>query len=841
MLNFLSWYLTLTLLGLFTFPLVYRFFPKFADRGYSFSRAIGLLLWGYIFWLLTSLGIAQNNLGGILLGLAIVGGGTAWALNREEGRQEILAWLKEHARLIATVEILFFFSFIALALLRASNPEALGTEKPMELAFINAILRSPAFPPRDPWLSGYAISYYHFGYIMAAMLAKVTATAGSVAFNLMTALIFALSASGAYGILYNLLSLSPKAIPEKEEEQELTKHSLRQKRRISASFFSFPATSAPTNSALLAPLFLLLVSNFEALLEIIHQTGLFWISNAPNFWTWLNIKNLNTDPATQTPIPQRFWWWWRASRVIQDFDLLGNHREVIDEFPFFSFLLGDLHPHLLSLPFALLAVAVALYIFIGGWRGKTTLFKFRFDLPPFAIFGISLLLGGLAFLNTWDILPAATLITAAYTLARVRRKGWSWERLEDFLYFGMLSGTAAIFLYLPFYLGFASQAGGILPNLINPTRGAHLWIMFGTLLIPLFLWIFSLMPKNISWTRTRRRPPERAESASNSTLRVNRKVGFGLVFGLLIALWAFSWLTAWAATLARPELATDLIRSQGVGNLSELFKRATSLRINYFAGIFTLFLVTGGAVTLLFFSKEPKNAEQDAGLARTFVLLMIVLGSLLVIAPEFFYLRDQFGTRMNTIFKFYYQAWLLWSLAAAYASVSLLKKGRGYQIGLGLVIAAALIYPVFGVMSKQNPNTPLTLDSAAHLHPDEAAAVAWLQKAPDGVLLEAVGGSYTGYARISTYSGLPTVLGWPGHESQWRGGYEEMGTRQQDIETMYTSPDWEQTKELLARYNVRYVIVGGLERSTYRVDERKFQRYLTPAFSQGEITVYLVP
>ena len=94
------------------------------------------------------------------------------------------------------VEILFFLAFAFLAFVRAGNPEIVGTEKPMELAFINAILRSPTFPPHDPWLSGYAISYYYFGYVMTAMLAKATGTLGSVAFNLMLALVFALSAVG---------------------------------------------------------------------------------------------------------------------------------------------------------------------------------------------------------------------------------------------------------------------------------------------------------------------------------------------------------------------------------------------------------------------------------------------------------------------------------------------------------------------------------------------------------------------------------------------------------------------------------------------------------------------
>ena len=797
MINFIAWYLTLTILGLMTFPIVYRLFPKFADRGYSLSRTAGLLVWGYAFWMLTSLGIAQNNIGGILLGLAILASLSFWSFTETAKDQtlNIIIWLKSNFRLVFTIEALFLLSFTAIAFLRAANPEALGTEKPMELAFINAILRSPTFPPRDPWLSGYAISYYHFGYIMTAMIAKLTATAGSIAFNLMTALVFALSAIGAYSILYNLLSTDY---------------------RLQTTDFSEEPSNLQ-NSALLAPLFLLLVSNFEGFLELIHQQGILWTSSSKNFWIWLNIKTLNEAPANLQPIPERFWWWWRASRVIQDFDLAGNHREVIDEFPFFSFLLGDLHPHVLSLPFILLAVAVALNIYLGGWRGKTEVFKFRFTLTPLGIFIVALILGGLAFLNTWDILIAAALITSAYGLKRAYENGWHWLLLEDFLYFGILTVVSSILLYIPFYLGFASQAGGILPNLINPTRGAHLWVMFGTLLLPIFFWMIYLWRGKINW-----------------------KIGFGLVLGLLLFLWLFSWLIAWIASLINGDLATTLIHSQGITSFGELFRQASVRRGEYIGSALTLLFVAGGAVSLLFFRKKPVNAEQDEDLARpdSFILLLTLLGSLLVIAPEFFYLRDQFGTRMNTIFKFYYQAWILWSLAAAYGSVILLKKKRGMVIIV--LIMMSLVYPVYGVMSKAN-FAKLTLDSAAYIQQDEAAAIAWLEYAPDGVILEAVGGSYTGYARISTNTGLPTVLGWPGHESQWRGGYEEIGSREDDVEAIYTSPKWDRTKPLLEKYNVRYVVVGALENSTYRVDEGKFQRYLESVFSQGGISIYRVP
>src|SRR3990172_875834 len=201
---FLVWYIILTILGWLTFPLAHYLFPALADRGYTLSRAAGMLIWGYIFWLLASLGIAQNDMGGILLALALLVGLSAWSVvNRQSS---IGNFLQSNKALIITTEILFFVAFAFLAFVRSANPELASTEKPMELAFINGILRSPVFPPQDPWLSGYAISYYYFGYVMTAMLARLSGIAGSMAHNLMTSLIFALGAVGSFGILYNLLS-----------------------------------------------------------------------------------------------------------------------------------------------------------------------------------------------------------------------------------------------------------------------------------------------------------------------------------------------------------------------------------------------------------------------------------------------------------------------------------------------------------------------------------------------------------------------------------------------------------------------------------------------------------
>ena len=820
-LAFVSWYVIITLLGWLTFPLAYFLFPALADRGYSLARVAGLLIWGYLFWIFTSLGLTQNTVGGILFALLVLVGLSAWALSNIEHRvSSIVSWLKSNLRFVITVEVLFLIAFAFLAFLRAGNPELDGTERPMELMFINSILRSPTFPPHDSWLSGYAISYYYFGYVMTAMLAKLAGLAGSVAHNLMTSLIFGLAAIGAYGILYNLLSLV-------NQKLQNTNH------------------PSPIGFSFLAPLFLLLVSNIEGFLEVLHRHGIFWPANSTsNFWTWLGIKDLSDAPSQPlTWIPDRFWWWWRASRVVSDFDLRGNFQEVIDEFPFFSFLLGDLHPHVLAIPFNLLAVGIALNLFLGGWRGDIALFGFHLNISKTGFLFAALTLGGLAFLNTWDILVGAALIIFAYILFRVHEEGWSWSRLEDVFVLGIPLGLFALILYLPFYFSFSSQASGVLPNIINPTRGAQLWVMFAPFFIPLIAYL-----AYISFGK------KRATRWSLAAL---------LAIGFVVLLWGFSWLLSLGVNFIDPLTAHQFIQSQGVANLQALFAEATLRRLSYIGGLLTLLALL--IPTLAFLLANRKTIPQDdrssptiqsqssitAHQPSTFVFLLIALACVLVIAPEFVYLHDEFGTRMNTIFKFYYQAWLLWSLATAFGAVILIQNLRGvwdwiFRVGLVILLFISLTYPVLSIANKTNNFNPTfgwTLDDFTriqHNTPDEAAAIEWLKSAPDGVIAEAVGGGYTSYGRISEYTGLPTVLNWPDHESQWGRTGADLGTRQDDIKTLYSTPDWSTALAIINQYNIRYVYIGDLELSTYSVQEDKFHANLTQAFQQGTVTIYEV-
>ena len=464
MLQFILWYLLLSLIGWLTFPHSLSSLPCAGRPGLQpDSRALGLLVWAYLFWMMACLGIIQNDGGGLLLALIVLAIVSGFNLLQSEVRKSMGEWIKANLRLIATIEVLFFLAFAFLVFVRAGNPEIVGTEKPMELAFINAVIHSPTFPPHDPWLSGYGISYYYFGYVITAMLAKATGTLGSVAFNLMLALVFALSAVGAYGVLYNLLGIRGNRKPKKLIEGHVKNPEFP---------FSLP---------LLGPLFLLLVSNFEGFLEILYARGIFWNFNSKGtaissvFWKWLDLQDLRNAPLKLSWMPERYYWWWRASRVITETNLAGRANEVIDEFPFFSYLLGDLHPHILAMPFGLLAVAMALNLFLGGWKGDINLVFYRLPIRPMGFVFGALLLGGLAFLNTWDILTGFGLAAGAYILLRVRTSGWSWSRLYDLFAFGLPMVLLAILLYLPFYAGFSSQAGGIIPNLEFSTRGMHIY------------------------------------------------------------------------------------------------------------------------------------------------------------------------------------------------------------------------------------------------------------------------------------------------------------------------------------------------------------------------------
>jgi uncharacterized membrane protein len=212
-----------------------------------------------------------------------------------------------------------------------------------------------------------------------------------------------------------------------------------------------------------------------------------------------------------------------------------------------------------------------------------------------------------------------------------------------------------------------------------------------------------------------------------------------------------------------------------------------------------------------------------------FLWILIAGGSVLLLIPELLYLRDAFESqplfRMNTVFKAGFQAYLLLGLAAGcalpWAAAWLPRRAwTGWAIGAAILLLLGFVYPYAGSHARTAgfPTAP-TLDGLKWLRagsPGDPGAISWLRaNAPrDAVVLEAFGGDYSafGHARISTFTGRPTVIGWAGHEVQWQ---HDPGTRGVDVEAMYKGTDLVATRGLLGRYGVRYVVAGPIEQTTY--------------------------
>jgi YYY domain-containing protein len=840
------WWAAVTILGLAATPLVLQLLRWLPDRGYAFVKMAGVLLVSYLFWLLSSLGLLGNNHGGILLAMLLVLAASVWSYRRNNG--EVREWLRANRRYVLVAELVFALAFFFWAWARAQNPAITGTEKPMEFAFLNAVGRSHTMPPLDPWLSGYAISYYYFGYVMTSLIARLALVAEPLAFNLGLAWLAAGTGLGAFGLVYNLVSATRAKANER------------------------PALGLGILSAIALPL----AGNMQVLLEFLHANGI----GSAAFWAWLDVRDIS-GPASDIGFGStgpRFWWWWRSSRVIHEYHLSGVPEEGLEpivEFPAFSFLLGDMHPHVLALPFAFLTLAVALswwlrtdsFIDEESWQhhsfaGRAGLLVGKIGLPLWAFSAI--VLGGLSFLNTWDVLIHLFVVVAAFVLGQWRVAGeWHGRFLSQAIYVGAMLALPAIVLYLPFYIGFRSQAGPpfLLPMLMQPTRLPQYLIIFAMPLWAIVAMIITVV------ARTRRRRWSLALT-----------VGLLLLGVLLLLMLLLGWIIA-----ASPEgagrivaLANDLdITLPGQeGALSLPGRMAWGIRAvlavapaiigarlaNPWLTLLLAALV--GIVVMLWTGRferddssemeamEP-DPERDIN-PLPFVLLLVLTGALLTLGPEFVYLRDNFGLRLNTVFKFYYQTWVLFGVAAVFALDYLWRNARPAAMlataGYGLMLAAALLFPAFGISSRaQEYAHPATLNGIAHYRytqPDEHAALMWLRQNVKGapVIVEAIGGQYSpqGHGRVSATSGLPTLLGWAGHEYQWRGSTPEPPEREAAVEQIYGGRDWTTARELLDRYGVRYIYVGPLEVSTYgpHVLERFQQQRLEVAYANESVIIY---
>jgi YYY domain-containing protein len=897
MIQILVWWLIMQVLGWLAFPTAMRIFRWLPDRGYTFSKSLGLLLISFVLWIGASTGLLSNNLGGILFSILLLAGISAWFYFSCKGNllPDLRTYLREKWKLVLTVEALFTLALLGWAILRAYAPykiEPTGGEKFMEIAFQNGILRSERFPPLDSWLSGFAISYYYFGYVMMALLTRLSGAVPGVGFDLYDSLLFALTLIGSFGIVYNLVAFTLKA----------------RYKEGGASPPQGPALAA----GVLGGLMVTVMGNLEGVLEAIHARGVL----PSSFWNWIDIPGLAQAPVINSWYPgEIFMWWWRASRVLADKTFAGLDIGVqpIDEFPFFSFLLGDNHPHVLALPFVLLAIGLALNLLLRQMDEERSLRRSIANGPPeqsqdqkstiegadpepqskphwwnpvafsldndWLLFIFSaLILGALGFLNTWDLPIYLGLVVLAYGLGSVMVKGRvDRDTIIRSVIFGLGLGILSGLLYSFFYLSFSSQASGILPYVFPPTRLPQYLIMFGTFIF--FVACFLLVYLN----KQSREDGRRLKSVLTWWWRILLVcIGFYIVILLLVAL-----VLSLQKLIPDSTLVSTIQSVLGGINLSQAFTESVSSRLRnpwLLLMVTTLLaLVMANLASLL--RRRSTSADEPPGTTPSlysngsdiFVFLLIFTGLALSLIVEFVYLRDSFGVRMNTVFKFYYQAWVMLGCASAYAVWWLLDRLERpasrflFILGAVLVIGLGLVYPIMAIPSRAAGFTgPANLDGSsavANSNPDDWAAIQWLDaNAQEGVpvgnvpvILEApsvppTGGSYTYQGRISAFTGFPTVLGWAVHESQWRGNYDEQGRREPDIAAIYTTSDGQTALDLLHKWNVSYVILGASELSyiqnlcsqpergcTMSTALRKFDRVLQPVFSAGQVTIYKVP
>ena len=419
MIDALIWFITVEFLSLIFLPVTFLLFKNLPDRGYAFGKALSILFVSFILWILSNMHVLPNDRWAIILIVALLTAVSCVLFWRY--RQGIKEFILKNRGVIVATEVIFLSFFILYSVIRSYNPEIVNTEKPMDFAFLNAIMRTDYFPPHDPWLSGFNINNYYFGHMMMATLTKLTGISTAVSFNLSLSLIFALAAAGSFSIVYNLVKLCHKGL------------------KTAIGF------------GIAAAVFLVILGNLEGALE----TGYAHHVGSDGFWNWVGINGLQTPYHSNNWYSSDFWWWWHASRVIPP---VGGI-DTITEFPYFSFLLGDLHAHLLALPFVLLSLAVILNLFAAeetlglGWLKK--------NITPFIL--IVVCIGSLGAIHTWDLpIYLFIFVAAVWIQTRVRHSTERWWK--GWVLIGVIAIAGAILFYLPFYL-----------NMSTPVNGISLW------------------------------------------------------------------------------------------------------------------------------------------------------------------------------------------------------------------------------------------------------------------------------------------------------------------------------------------------------------------------------
>lgn len=509
-------------------------------------------------------------------------------------------------------------------------------------------------------------------------------------------------------------------------------------------------------------------------------------------------------------LPNSNWWFFESTRVVGN----GN---TINEFPFFSILLGDLHPHVMALPFTILAIGFGANFLLSPGRDLWSL-SFS-SISRFAATAIAV--GALFTINSWDYPTFWLVLTGCLAIhAYLSDDRMEWWRAPALV--APTLGIAGVIFFLPFYLHFQSLARGL--GFVSTRTDVWQFVqVFGLFLIPCGLLLASLAALL--------RPIEETEVVEPATGRS----AFGLA-------------------------------EKGATDTSMVFTMLSVLAVLVLAAVFhvwVLLLVLLAGIGALLLLQRVLGTERPSR-PDALALLLVTVACLVLVLTETVYIRDVFDGgdlyRMNSVFKFYYQAWTVLGLAGAYAvfrSRQILCRlvSRTFAsfalILMALGLAGGGVYTVLAPQSSPDDGTR-GLDGMAWLqrqYPGDYSAVLWLtaHAPPNAIELESTGDATHGsdynaqVSRISTFTGLRTVMGWPGHEDQWRPGDGNVGQRVADVRTIYTSPNIRPAARLLHQYGVKYVIVGATEHLDFgsaSTGLTKFGRFMRVAHQAVGTTIY---
>ncbi|MDP6513730.1 MAG: DUF2298 domain-containing protein, partial [SAR202 cluster bacterium] len=778
------------------------------DRGWLFAKALGLLLVGLVVWLLASLqwmDFSRASVSVAVVALFIVS-----ALIVARQRDAIKEFLIQHWKALTIAEVVFIAAFLAFLVVRMANPDLWhpyrGGEKPMDFAYLNAVLKSTSMPPYDPWFGGGYINYYYWGQFLVATLIHATGISPDIAINLAVPMFFALTFGAAYSLVYNLAEGT--------------------RRRLQSSVGGFHVS--PILAGLAGGLFVAVLGNLDGAVQLVEGIWRAVVEGAPagEFDFWRSSRMMPPDPP-------------------------GNE---ITEFPFFTFLFSDPHAHLMALPFTVLSLGVSLAVVLGavsrkgedeGWGVS--------EMVRLVILGVAV--GSLRLLNTWDY-PTYLLIAAgAVGIGEILANGG----INLVVAFRAGAKAAIVFLagyvaFLPYLLSYETFFNSVQSTTNTTVLWQFLMItgVFVFIIGSYYLWelreALRIVGRQVRVWTVAMVDSVSEDAEVQPAARGSAQVGAGV--GLLMV----------GGALALAYLVTAIVSGFSGGTI-------------IFAALMVLLIVVVGVRSI---ARQGPDTAQVA-----FISLLVGAAFLLVVGLDFVRVEGDID-RMNSIFKFYLQVWVLMAVGSAYLLWRIFhlrafrqsseNRRRGGMLryawmgGLTVLILSASVYPVMGTQDRLRDRfegnvTSLTLDGAAYIEGQtyrdaegnvdleaDFEGIQWLRDniAGSPIILEANTPTYRWGGRVSIYTGLPSVVGWQWHQEQQRWDYRpDVGRRINDVRDIYNATDTFEALELLKKHNVQYVYLGQLERFYYEEDgiakfNDSMSPYLETVFTSANVTVYRV-